>query len=144
MKLPLTLRSRGSAFTALSVFAPALPAAAQNPVSLVSLDGGGAQGDGDSGVLSRASVSRDGRWVGFDSQATNLVSGDTNGVSDIFVKDLSTGAIVRITEDPSSGRQANGSSSSPSLSQDGRFVAFESLASNLVSGDTNGAYDVFV
>jgi Tol biopolymer transport system component len=132
----------GSAVTALSVVALSLPAAAQNPVSRVSVDGAGAQGNGDSGILSHGSISQDGRWVAFESQASNLVSGDTNGVADIFVKDLATGAIVRITED-STGRQGNGSSSSPCLSKDGRFVAFESLASNLVAGDTNGSYDVF-
>ena len=127
---------------ALALLAPALPASAQNPVSRASLDALGGEGNGDSGVLSRGSISEDGRWVAFDSQATNLVPNDTNGTSDIFVKDLQTGAIVRITED-SSGREGNNSSSSPSLSKDGRFVAFESLASNLVGGDTNGSYDIF-
>src|SRR5262249_7315329 len=111
-----SLRPRAPAFAALSVLALSLPASAQNPVSLVSVDGGGAQGTGDSGVLSRASISQDGRYVAFDSQASNLVASDTNGVSDIFVKDLQTGAIVRITED-SSGREGNASSSSPSLSK---------------------------
>jgi len=127
----------------LALVALALPAAAQNPVSRASLDAGGGEGNGDSGVLSRGSISQDGRWVAFDSQATNLVANDTNGISDVFVKDLQAGAIVRITED-SSGREGNASSSSPSLSQDGRFVAFESLASNLVGGDTNGGYDIFL
>jgi len=126
----------------LALVALALPAVAQNPVSRASLDSAGSEGNGDSGVLSRGSISEDGRWVAFESQASNLVANDTNGVADIFVKDLQTGAIVRITED-SSGREGNASSSSPSLSKDGRFVAFESLASNLVGGDTNGAYDIF-
>ncbi len=134
---------RAPTLAALSLVALSLPAAAQNPVSRASVDAGGAQANGDSGVLSHASVSQDGRWLAFESQASNLVVGDTNNVADIFVKDLQTGAIVRITEN-SSGREANGSSSSPCLSKDGRFVAFESLASNLVSGDTNGAYDVFL
>src|SRR5882672_7144307 len=108
---------RAPAMAALSVLALSLPASAQNPVSRVSVDGSSAQANGDSGILSHASVSQDGRWVAFESQATNLVASDTNGFADIFVKDLQTGAIVRITEN-SSGREANGSCTSPCLSKD--------------------------
>jgi hypothetical protein len=98
---------RAPVVAALSVVALSLPAAAQNPVSRVSVDGSGAQGNGDSGILSHCSISQDGRWLAFESQASNLVSGDTNGVADIFVKDLATGAIVR----PAS-RRTGGSSRS--------------------------------
>jgi len=98
--------------------------------------------DNSSG-LGRPSISFDGRWIAFDSEASNLVPGDTNGKSDIFVRDLATGAMVRgsMAHD---GAQANGASDTPSLSGDGRYLAFHSLASNLVPGDTNGVGDVFV
>jgi Tol biopolymer transport system component len=89
------------------------------------------------------SISADGRYVAFVSAATNLVSGDTNNVADIFVHDRQTGQTTRVSV-ASDGTQANNQSSDPSISSNGRYVAFASLASNLVSGDTNGAWDVFV
>jgi Tol biopolymer transport system component len=89
------------------------------------------------------SISADGRYVAFVSAATNLVSGDTNNFQDIFVHDRQTGQTTRVSV-ASDGTQANGHSYDPSISADGRYVAFASLASNLVSGDTNGAWDVFV
>ncbi len=88
-------------------------------------------------------MTSDGRWVAFRSYATNLVSGDTNARGDIFVADRSTGAIERISTD-SAGAEANGESWEPSISQDGRWVAFTSYATNLVPGDSNGVHDVFV
>jgi Tol biopolymer transport system component len=81
--------------------------------------------------------------VAFDSGASNLVGGDTNGTYDIFLRDTQTGTTSRLSLD-SSGVQGNGDSGSPSISADGRYVAFYSLATNLVSGDTNGKFDVFV
>ena len=89
------------------------------------------------------SISADGRFVAFASDATNLVSGDTNGSADIFVYDASTGAIERASV-ATGGAQANGLCEVPSISSDGRFVAFSSIASNLVAGDLGGFYDVFV
>ena len=86
---------------------------------------------------------RDGRLVAFQSQATNLVSSDTNGVSDIFVHDRFTGPNYA-GQRGQHGAQGNGSSAQPAISEDGRYVAFASAASNLVSGDTNGVMDVFV
>jgi len=89
-------------------------------------------------------ISADGRYVVFSSSASNLVPGDTNNVSDIFVADLSTGTIERVSV-ASDGTEANaGSSFAASISADGRYVAYYSSASNLVAGDTNGADDVFV
>jgi Tol biopolymer transport system component len=79
----------------------------------------------------------------FESEATNLVSGDTNGVYDIFVKDLQTGTTKRISV-ASDGTQGNDYSLNPSISADGSYVAFESDANNLVSGDTNNSPDIFV
>jgi uncharacterized protein YjdB len=96
-------------------------------------------------------VSRDGRKVVFSSSASNLVPGDTNGVDDIFVKDIQSGEIRLVSRD-SQGNLGNGASggsrlfegAAPSISADGRFVAFDSNASNLVAGDSNGENDVFV
>jgi Tol biopolymer transport system component len=86
-------------------------------------------------------VSADGRFVAFASDATNLVSGDTNGKRDIFLFNRTTGGNRRVSAS-TSGSQANGSSFSPAISSDGQIVAFESLATNLVSGDTNGVKDL--
>ncbi len=89
------------------------------------------------------SISADGRHVAFSSSATNLVDGDTNGAEDVFVHDIQTGETTRVSVD-SNGIQANSASFKPSISADGRYIAFSSCATNLVSGDTNEAEDVFV
>ena len=81
--------------------------------------------------------------VAFISLATNLVAGDTNGVEDIFVRDTQTGTTTRVSV-ANDGSQGNGMSSLASISGDGRYVAFYSGATNLVAGDTNGVWDVFV
>lgn len=88
-------------------------------------------------------ISADGRFVAFTSSATNLVSSDTNGVSDIFVFDRQTGKTVRVSV-ATGGADANGSSFFPAISGNGRFVAFISSANNLVPEDTNGLDDAFV
>lgn len=98
---------------------------------------------GSDGPSSWPSISSDGRYVAFSSTATNLVAGDTNLSSDIFVQDRSTGTNSRASVN-SSGVQANSWSDRPSISADGRYISFYSLASNLVAGDTNGSLDVFV
>lgn len=100
----------------------------------------GSQANGSS---FKATISGDGRYVVFESFATNLVPGDTNGFSDVFARDMLGGSTVRISLSSSFG-QANHSSGEPSISEDGSCVAFSSLASNLVAGDTNGQSDVFV
>jgi Tol biopolymer transport system component len=89
------------------------------------------------------SMSADGRFVAFVSEASNLVAGDTNGIGDVFVRDRVAQVTERISVGPG-GQQANGNSHSPAISANGRFVAFLSGASNLVAGDTNGIGDVFV
>lgn len=111
----------------------------------VSVDSNGAQVP--NGCLYAAScltpaISRDGRFVAFASNAAGLVLGDTNGVTDIFVHELATGATERVSLD-SSGVECHGHSAHPALSDDGRFVVFDSFASDLVAGDTNGVLDVF-
>lgn len=88
-------------------------------------------------------ISGNGRYVVFVSTDPNLVPGDTNGVQDVFVRDLVQGTISRVSVN-SAGGEANGASDSPSISVDGRRVAFHSEATNLVPGDTNGALDVFL
>jgi len=95
------------------------------------------------GCSGPASMSADGREVAFVSSAANLVAGDTNHVSDVFVHDCVTGKTTRVSAGPA-GRQANGASGSAAISADGRYVAFASSASNLVVHDTNGTSDVFV
>jgi Tol biopolymer transport system component len=106
----------------------------------VSVSSQGEQGN----ILSLTpSISGDARYVAFASLADNLVAGDTNQVGDIFVRDRSTGETTRVSVS-SSGEQGNDFSYSPSISANGRYVAFESLSRNLVGGDTNGDYDVFV
>jgi Tol biopolymer transport system component len=89
------------------------------------------------------SISSDGRWVAFESGASNLVSGDTNAAPDIFVHDRETGTTTRVSI-ASNGAQSNNGSFAPSISADGTQVVFYSNASNLVAGDTNGVADVFV
>jgi Tol biopolymer transport system component len=106
----------------------------------VSVDSSGAQGNGWSG---QGSLSADGRFIAFSSSSTNLVAGDVNGMQDVFLRDRWAGTTELVSVD-SSGAQGDGVSFIPSLSADGRFVAFESYASNLVTGDTNGVEDVFV
>jgi LPXTG-site transpeptidase (sortase) family protein len=106
----------------------------------VSVGAGGAQGTGASNY---PSISSDGRYVAFDSDASNLVAADTNGARDVFVHNRTTGVTTRVSVD-TGGAQGNGNSNYPSTSSDGTYVAFDSNASNLVAGDTNGARDVFV
>src|SRR5262249_31716922 len=79
----------------------------------------------------------------FESDATNLVPGDTNGARDIFVRDRQAGTTERVSV-ASDGMEANGGSGSAAVSADGRFVAFDSVASNLVAADTNRVSDGFV
>ncbi len=106
----------------------------------VSVGAGGAQADGAS---TRPAISADGRFVAFVSEATNLVAGDTNGAPDVFVRDTQAGTTTRVSVG-AGGVQADGASSRPAISADGRFVAFVSEATNLVAGDTNGKADAFV
>ncbi len=106
----------------------------------VSVGDAGAQANGAS---LESSISVNGRFVTFRSLATNLVLSDTNAVSDVFVHDRDTGTTSRISLD-SSGIEGNGESLAPWISGDGRLVAFSSLASNLIPGDSNSAADTFV
>ena len=107
---------------------------------LVSVATDGTKGSGTDPLCS---ISADGRYVAFYSDATNLVPGDTNLSSDIFVRDRQTGITERVNV-ATDGTQGNSQSGYPSISADGRYVAFQSEATNLAPGDTNGTWDVFV
>jgi Tol biopolymer transport system component len=108
--------------------------------ALVSVSLKGTPGNGNS---NSASISADGRYVVFDSLASNIVAGDTNSIGDVFVRDLSTGqtSLVSVI---AGGDPGNGYSGTGLISADGQHVAFYSQASNLITGDTNEAGDVFV
>lgn len=95
------------------------------------------------GGCAAPSISADGRIVAFHSTASNLVATDSNGSRDVFVHDRQTGGTSLVSLD-TAGVQGNASSSRASISADGRFIAFESSADNLVAGDSNGVTDVFV
>ena len=94
----------------------------------------GTEGSESNGDSFSPSISQDGRFVAFESRASNLVANDTNGRRDIFVRDRQTGTTERISFSTES-TESNGDSFNPSVGQDGRFVAFESRASNLVAND---------
>lgn len=109
--------------------------------------------DGGNERSSRSSLNSDGRFIAFESRASDLVAGDTNGLQDIFVRDRdpdangifdeANGFTFRVSVS-GSGAQTNENSSFPKISADGRFVVFASEASNLVAGDTNFQPDIFV
>jgi Tol biopolymer transport system component len=106
----------------------------------ISVSTGGAEGNMES---RESSISADGRYVVFRSYASTLVAGDTNGYSDIFLRDRLLGTTTLVSVD-SAGVQGNSTSQDPAISPDGRFVAFTSYASNLFPGDVNGMPDIFV
>jgi Tol biopolymer transport system component len=93
------------------------------------------------GAVAQA-ISGGGRFVAFTSDATDLVAGDTNGATDVFVRDRALGTVRRVSV-ASGGAQADNRSFDADLSADGRFVSFVSEATNLVPHDTNGTTDVF-
>jgi Tol biopolymer transport system component len=108
--------------------------------TLVSVTSAGVQADNRS---SAPSISPDGRYVAFSSLAANLVAGDTNGFGDVFLRDRGAGTTTRVSVS-TAGAQGGAESAQPKISADGRYVAFSSAATNLVTGDTNAAGDIFV
>lgn len=149
-----------SAVLALFLCFASFAAAEPGDTARVSLSQAGSEGNGAS---TEPSMSFDGRYVAFTSQASNLVEGDTNNTFDIFVRDRQENTIERVSlgeglpgetaeeegpgspgEPGSAVVQGNGPSREPAISDDGRFVAFTSFASNFLSFDTNGFSDVFV
>jgi Tol biopolymer transport system component len=103
----------------------------------------GSAGEEANGDSSHAAISADGRFVAFQSIADDLAPGDGNGDYDVFVHDRLTGRTEIVSVD-SAGAVGAGRSWYPSISADGRFVAFSSTSASLVPGDTNGVEDVFV
>lgn len=114
-------------------------------IERISLDSNENQGTGASWVpQSTRVVSTDGRFVVFSSDAADLVADDTNGVSDVFLRDRVLGTTVRISVNKDNGGDASGESHTPSINSSGRFIAFASLADDLVEGDDNAYLDVYV
>jgi len=111
-----------------------------NTTIRVSIATDGTQGNGGSHF---PSISDNGRYVTFSSEASNLVTGDTNHRSDIFLHDIQTDTTIRVSV-ASNGTQGNEASYHPSISSDGRYIAFSSFAENLVTGDTNTKGDIFI
>jgi Ca2+-binding RTX toxin-like protein len=110
-----------------------------NTTKIVSAATGAIQGDGDS---SSADVSANGRYVVFTSESDDLVAGDVNGLSDVFLRDMVTGSMVMLSK-AASGGVSNGASNDAHISADGRYVTFTSAASNLTPGDSNNTADIF-
>jgi uncharacterized repeat protein (TIGR01451 family) len=138
---------------AAALLGPASAVAAHNVIEPISVAPDGAIGN-DSSVVGDhlgdyGDMTPDGRFVVFASAASNLVPDDTNGVGDVFVRDRRTGVTERVSVG-GKGAQGNGDSNffgistAPAISDDGRYVAFKSDASNLVKGDRNELTDVFV
>jgi Tol biopolymer transport system component len=109
-------------------------------ISTASVDDGGTLGNDSS---SFPSISSDGRFVAYSTEATDITAGDQNGVADIVLYDRQSGAANRISL-TNSGDEADGESIRPSISGDGKLVAYESIATNLVGGDSNRMNDIFV
>lgn len=107
----------------------------------VSLSGTALQANGAS--FRRPALSWNAEYIAFSSSANNLVANDTNGREDIFLRERKTGHIIRVSVSPQ-GVDANQNSYGVSITPDGRWIAFKSLASNLVANDTNNAPDIFV
>ena len=135
-----------AASAAAALLGPASALASHGLTTPISIDPLGAIGNDDSNY---ADMTPDGRYVAFVSASSNLVAGDTNNVGDVFVRDRRTGATERVSVGLK-GVEGNGDSNylgigtRPAISDDGRYVAFKSEASNLVRGDRNGVTDVFV
>jgi len=124
----------------LCAFLNATPSASAGRTSQISLKSSATQ-DNSSGAM--PSVSADGRFVAFTSAASQLVAGDTNGKVDVFVRDRLTGQILRVSVS-SSGEQADDNSHALAISADGRYVAFDSYARNLVTGENSLYSKIFL
>jgi hypothetical protein len=109
---------------------------------LITIDSAGVQSNGMCGLYG-FSMSSDGRYVVYYCEANNLVPGDLNGAPDVLLRDRVNGT-TELVSISTTGVQGNARSEYPFITDDGRFVVFDSLASTLVPGDTNGVHDVFV
>ena len=93
---------------------------------------------------SNPSISADGQSISFSSAESEMILGDVNGAGDIFFRNLTTLETTRVSVDSEGDEAIGGSSGNPSISSDGRYIAFTSEAANLVSNDMNGVLDVFL
>jgi Tol biopolymer transport system component len=112
-----------------------------NLTERVSVDSNGVEGNSESGPCA---ISANGRFVVFRSASSNLVPGDTNGVADVFVHDRLSGATEFVSLSSSGVLENDNCQFAVSISRDGRYVVFNSPATNLVAGDTNMRMDVFL
>lgn len=120
------------------------PARANGVTERVSVGSGGQQGNLESDqALDADAMTDDGRYVVFQSWASNLVPNDTNGAYDVFLRDRGTRQTLRVSVSSTGGQGSQGSFGG-AISADARYVAFDSDADDLVAGDANGATDVFV
>lgn len=139
----LLMMAAGAGLMLVSPYlARATPFTQQQPdtIELISRASDGIQGNDSS---FNPAISADGRFVAFHSHSTNLAQGDTNSVPDVFIHDRDTGVTERVSED-STGNQGNRRSFNPAVSNDGRFVAFLSYATNLARGDIDPRMDIFI
>ena len=142
MQLPFDRRARWIAALILAVACLDAPAAAARPKTrLVSINAAGNGGDNTS-VLPQ--MTPDGRFVVFISRASDLGPTDTNGLNDIYVRDLRTKTTTLVTVNAAGTDAGDAASSNPAISANGRYVLFTSTADDLVAGDNNGLDDVFV
>jgi Tol biopolymer transport system component len=139
--LAVTTNNHGLEPPTIPVFNVFLRDRVAQTTALVSADLSGVNGGNGSSFPS--CLSSNARYAVFESSASDLVYGDTNNASDIFVRDLQTG-VTRLVSASTGGIPGNGASRSAAMTPDGRFVAFVSAATNLVPDDTNGIADIFV
>lgn len=112
-------------------------------IEILSVSSEGESGNGRSSLYRAPAVSADGRFVAFGSEANNLVPGDTNGTGDVFVRDRQAG-LTKMVSVSSSGVQGNFSSGNPSISSDGRYIAFASNSNNLVPGIPQTGSEIYL
>ncbi len=140
MTTRLTLPLFVALFTAILTVALVVASPQDEKTVRLSVSAGGEEANDTSAM---ADVTADGRYVVYQSIATNLIPGDINASSDIFVLDLVEGSIERVSV-ASDGTEANGASQNAAISGDGRYVVFESLATNLDPRDTLSGSDIFL
>jgi uncharacterized delta-60 repeat protein/CSLREA domain-containing protein len=118
---------------------------ATSVINLVSVSSSGVQGsNANRSSDDNIAISADGRYVAFNTPTSNLVDGDINGYRDVFLHDTHTGTTILISKSSNGTQAMNGDSYYPSISADGRYIAFASRATNLFNGDTNERSDVFI
>jgi Tol biopolymer transport system component len=141
MPITTSRRNRPRKLLAILLLSSLNHAAEADRIERISLGSDGQEGNNASHC---PRLSADGRYVAFQSEASNLIPGDGNGAGDIFVRDRSNGQTERVSVATDGSEANSGSDCTPAISADGRYVAFRSRASNLVPGDTNDTWDVFV